>query len=46
MPLAWEEVSAELDPMRFTVRTVPTLLSSRADPWARMATLRQHLPQG
>ena len=33
MPLAWTQVRAGLDPKRFTVRTVPTLIA-KSDPWA------------
>ncbi|SDP86636.1 ATP-dependent DNA ligase LigD phosphoesterase module /ATP-dependent DNA ligase LigD polymerase module [Phyllobacterium sp. YR620] len=33
MPLAWGDVRADLDPKRFTVRTVPALLE-KTDAWA------------
>jgi bifunctional non-homologous end joining protein LigD len=33
MPLTWAQVKADLDPKRFTIRTVPALLS-RSKPWA------------
>jgi bifunctional non-homologous end joining protein LigD len=33
MPLSWAQVRAGLDPKRFTVRTVPTLLG-KSDAWA------------
>jgi bifunctional non-homologous end joining protein LigD len=32
MPLTWAQVKADLDPHRFTTRTVPALLS-RSKPW-------------
>jgi bifunctional non-homologous end joining protein LigD len=32
MPLTWAQVKADLDPKRFTVRTVPALLG-RSKPW-------------
>jgi bifunctional non-homologous end joining protein LigD len=32
MPLAWSQVRAGLDPMRFTIRTAPALLA-RSKPW-------------
>jgi bifunctional non-homologous end joining protein LigD len=32
MPLAWTQLKADLDPKRYTVRTVPSLLS-RGKPW-------------
>jgi DNA ligase D len=46
MPLAWEELKPGLDPAAYTVRTVPSLLRKRPDPWAALAGLRQRLPQG
>ena len=33
MPLTWAQVKADLDPKRFTVRTVPALMA-RAKAWA------------
>jgi len=33
MPLTWTQVKADLDPKRFTIRTVPDLLS-RTKAWA------------
>jgi bifunctional non-homologous end joining protein LigD len=33
MPLTWSQVKVGLDPMRFTIWTVPALLTKR-DPWA------------
>jgi bifunctional non-homologous end joining protein LigD len=43
MPLAWDEVTAKLDPRAFTTRTVPSLLASRGDVWSGFATTKQHL---
>ena len=34
MPLAWEELTAEVGPAYFTTRNTPARLSSVADPWA------------
>ncbi|MGN8025220.1 non-homologous end-joining DNA ligase [Microbacterium sp. 22242] len=34
-PIEWEELD-EVDPARFTVRTVPQRLADQGDPWARM----------
>ncbi len=46
VPLAWEELSAGLDPASFTTETVPRRLARlKADPWAAMAGLDQGLPQ-
>ncbi len=39
-PLTWEEVTAELDPRKFTVHTVP----ERDDPWPEFFNLKQRLP--
>lgn len=44
-PVTWEELTPDLDPATFNVRTVPQRLARQnADPWADMATLRQRLP--
>jgi bifunctional non-homologous end joining protein LigD len=32
MPLTWEQVKSDLDPQRFTIRTVPGLLG-KSDAW-------------
>jgi len=44
VPLSWDELSARLDPGRFTIATVPPLLQRRADPWAAYGSTRQRLP--
>ena len=44
-PLAWEEVSADLDPAVFNVGTIPDRLAALGDdPWADMGKVRQRLP--
>ena len=43
MPMPWEEITKMLAPGRFTLRTVPALVSKRADPWRDMAKARQHI---
>ena len=44
-PLAWDEVSAKLDPAAFTVRSIPQRLSrQRKDPWDEFVTTKQDLP--
>jgi bifunctional non-homologous end joining protein LigD len=45
-PLAWSELSPELDPKRFTIKTVPGRLARLGkDPWRGIAGLRQSLPR-
>ncbi len=46
LPVAWDEMTASLDPARFTIDRVPTLVAARPDPWAGIANLRQRLPRG
>jgi len=41
MPMPWSEVTKKLDPKRFTLRTVPGLISKRPDPWRDFAKTRQ-----
>jgi bifunctional non-homologous end joining protein LigD len=44
-PLAWKEVSADLDPTAFNVTTVPDRLARLGgDPWADIGKVRQRLP--
>ena len=44
-PLAWREVTEDLDPSLFTLETIPTRLrKQRGDPWPGFGTLSQHLP--
>ena len=42
-PVHWSEVTPELDPGRYTLRTVPALLGKRKDPWAQMLKTRQQI---
>ncbi|HEX5278539.1 MAG TPA: non-homologous end-joining DNA ligase [Micropepsaceae bacterium] len=45
-PLDWDELTAELDPAKFNVLTVPKRLHRiRRDPWSGMEKLNQLLPQ-
>jgi bifunctional non-homologous end joining protein LigD len=44
MPVTWEEVTERLDPQTYRLRTVPTLLGERPDPWASIGRARQRLP--
>ena len=44
-PLAWDEVNAELDPARFTLRAVPERLARlQQDPWHGFFETDQRLP--
>jgi bifunctional non-homologous end joining protein LigD len=46
VPITWAELSASLDPARFTMRTVPSRLARRrADPWKGYWTARQRIPR-
>lgn len=42
MPLTWSQVKADLDPMRYTLRTVPTLIK-RSKAWAEYCDAGQPL---
>lgn len=45
LPIAWEELD-RIDPQRFTVATVPTLVSGRkTDPWKGFTRTRQSITQ-
>ena len=43
MPLAWDEVTARLDPRRFTIRTLEKRIAS-GDPWSDFKKRAQGLP--
>jgi bifunctional non-homologous end joining protein LigD len=44
-PIAWDDLDRKLDPVKFTLRSVPERLARlRADPWAGFESLRQRLP--
>jgi bifunctional non-homologous end joining protein LigD len=44
MPLTWAQVKADLDPKRFTIRTVPALLS-RSKAWVEYRDCERPLEQ-
>ena len=44
VPLAWDELTADLDPRAFTVETVPARVTAlEADPWAATIAAKQRL---
>jgi bifunctional non-homologous end joining protein LigD len=44
-PLAWDELTAKLDPRVFDINSVPKrLVKLKSDPWAGIAKLAQKLP--
>ena len=44
MPLAWDELTPDLDPRAFTVETVPARVAAlEADPWAATIAAKQRL---
>jgi bifunctional non-homologous end joining protein LigD len=43
MPLPWSEITRDLAPERFTLRTVLALMTKKSDPWREMAKVRQHI---
>jgi bifunctional non-homologous end joining protein LigD len=46
-PLTWDEVAGEpLDPLQFTLRTVPERVDRLGDVFAPVLTDRQRLPEG
>jgi bifunctional non-homologous end joining protein LigD len=45
MPMPWGEITRKLDPRRFTLRSVPTLIAKRADPWRDMPKVRQQITE-
>jgi bifunctional non-homologous end joining protein LigD len=45
MPIAWERVTARLDPTRFTIRTAPGLLRLGGDPCRDVLTARADAPR-
>lgn len=46
LPIAWDALTTRFAPERWTMKTVPRLLSRRADPWAGYFSARQRLPIG
>lgn len=46
VPIAWTELTASLDPLSFTIETVPARLKrQKKDPWAEYFRTKQRLPQ-
>jgi bifunctional non-homologous end joining protein LigD len=45
LPLPWAEITKTLAPHRFTLRSVPSVIAKRADPWREMAKVRQRITE-
>ena len=43
MPVAWDDVTPELDPAAFTTRSVPGVLAADGDAWPDFFRTKQHL---
>jgi DNA primase len=43
MPVSWKELQQGLDPLEFTLETVPALMRKRRDPWANLLAKPQLL---
>jgi bifunctional non-homologous end joining protein LigD len=43
-PVTWDEVTDDLDPTKFTIRTVLERVAKRGDPFAGVLTTKQRLP--
>jgi bifunctional non-homologous end joining protein LigD len=45
-PIRWEDVTEQLDPTRFTIRTVLSRIEKHGDLYAGVLTGKQRLPGG
>ena len=46
LPISWDELARGIDPLAFTIATVPRRLGEHArDPWAGLLEADQHLPR-
>ena len=43
-PIAWDELTEDLDPTRFTIRSVPERVRERGDLYAGVLSVKQRLP--
>ena len=43
LPLTWRDLDRDLDPLAFTLRTVPDYMKRRKDPWAEILASPQRL---
>jgi bifunctional non-homologous end joining protein LigD len=43
-PVAWDEVTEELDPRRFTIKTVPARVAKLGEMYAGVLASKQRLP--
>ena len=42
-PLAWKELTARLDPQKFTIKTVPARAAKIKDPWGDCSSVKQSI---
>lgn len=45
VPLTWKELERGLNPLRFTLKTVPGFMKKRNDPWAQLMAKPQRLEE-
>ena len=45
VPIAWDDLGADLQPAAFTMATVPVRAARGPDPWSKYWTARQRLPR-
>ncbi|MFL5333129.1 MAG: DNA ligase D, partial [Geminicoccaceae bacterium] len=43
MPLSWDAITPKLEPLDYTLLTVPDMVAHRPDPWAMLTRCRQRL---
>lgn len=44
MPIEWEALERPLAPAAFSIKTAPSWMAGRTDPWSDLAKVRQRLP--
>jgi DNA primase len=43
LPLTWKDLNGDVDPLTFTLRTIPDYMKRRKDPWADILASPQRL---